>query len=271
MNKKKDYKILVVVYGFLGDALLSQPIAERLKTEHQATKVDFLVGFPQTQLLLEQNPNIDNVIISSIFSQCPNPHHISHLYDEVRIVENYTGNTPLTIHHQISAGVRTPTLGYEVYTVPEYDNLVQNQLKELDSRPVVGIGNTWKVNPTTTYDINPLSEALEVDYNVMVIGHPPNISHHQIINLGNPQETFAYMASVCNLAAGVGCTVLYTTDFMYALAGPQGTHYQNDDPTKLIGPKAYFPNSPHIQLPPNITVGNYIESIVPKVNDFFNM
>ena len=274
-------KVLVVITGFLGDALLSQPIANRLKEESQADIVDFIVGFPQTKLLLEQNPYIDNVIISDLYGSSPNYLPIAHLYDEVRITSPYKGQYPLTIHHQLSTGVKSPQLDYKVYTVPEYDTLVAEQLKNLPALPIIGIGQVWKTFDFRCYDSTALTNLLLEKYNVLGIGHPPGVSHIDIATMEESEKTFAYQASLCkhldlmigseggltNLAAGVGCKVLYTTDFTYTLSGPEGTHYRHPNPIEVLGPRAYFPDSNHKSLDYSIHPDRYVEKILEEIDN----
>ena len=269
-------KVLIVVNGFLGDALLSQPIAERLKVEGQADIVDFYIGFPQTKLLLEQNPYIDNVIVAKNPTSTPPLLKNNKEYNEIRSVNSYDGSSSLTIHHQKSAGVKEPTIGYKVYTYPKHDKLVVDQLSALDNRPKIGIGLTWKTVGLRTYNSEKLSSHLMEDYNVLGIGRNPNETHYQSSQELSPEISYSYQASICkhldlmigseggltNLASGVGCKVLYTTDFLWTLAGPKGTHYNHPNPTDILGPKAYFPNSDHISLPYNIEPENYIENIL---------
>ena len=280
----KQHKILVVIWGFLGDALLSQPIAKKLKSEGQATHVDFMVGFPHTKLLLEQNPYINRVILPSHFNPTPNPEHIDHLYDEVRVVRKYKGREPLTIEHQVSAKVQHPTLEYVVYTLPEHDSWAKQEMRKLDSRPIVGISNSWKVDSSSYYDPTPLALLLSKDYNVILIGHKSGVTLSNIIDLGQPSETFSFTASKCkhldlmlgseggltNLAAGVGCPIIYSTDFIYNLAGPKGFNHHHQDPTKLLGPKAYFKDAPHVQLPSEILPEDYLTTFPIQVKKFFD-
>ena len=54
-------RILVLQTAFLGDVVLASPIAEALKITNTAWEIDFLTT-PQAASLLENNPNISNVL-----------------------------------------------------------------------------------------------------------------------------------------------------------------------------------------------------------------
>jgi ADP-heptose:LPS heptosyltransferase len=281
-------KILVSVHGFIGDILLSQPIAEKLKQENQAYEVDFLVGFPQPIRLLEKNPYIDRVLYYEDYIG-ENTHHIAYSiqsqYDEVRYVKKYNGNPALTVAHQLSAGVKSPTSKYTVYTDVELDKKAQQTLSTLDSRPKIGICATWRTTPTEFgfhYDSSSLAKELSKKFNVIIIGLPPNKNQYDGATK-NCQYEYAYMASIgkqldliiggegglINLFAGVGTKILYTTDFIWHLAGPQGELYQHENPIEILGPKAYFPNKNHIFLPYSVKSDRYQDEILKILNKIF--
>lgn len=277
-------KILVVVHGFLGDILLSQPAAKLLKEEGQATQVDFLIGFPQPYLLLDNNPYIDNVFLSKNVGQTPQYDHLKGKYDDIRVVKNYDGSSPLSIHHQLSVGVKNPTASYEIYTLPKYDEHIKKEFSKLSSKPIIGVGLTWKVSSRGEhFPSNTLIKHLSKKYHIVSIGRLPSNSQLSIAKNEQSELTYAFEASKCkyvdimlgseggltNLAAGVGTKVIYTTDFMWNLAGPNGTHYQHPNPLEILGPKAYFADKDHIALPYDIQPKKYIETIETILDDIY--
>ena len=267
-------KILLVIHGWLGDTLIAQQAAEHLVKELNCT-VDMFIGFPQTILLLKQNPYINNIIVSDIVGPIPDYNHLVSQYDDVRVLQPYKGKVPLTIHNQLSLGVKNPSLGYTVYTVPEIDKFVSNTLNEITNGKLnIGICLTWKTDKGALYNTDNLIKELSLDYNIFPIGLPPEIGQRQSGREKDSEVLYATNASYCkyldlvigseggmtNLAAGVGGRVLYTTDFTEWLAGPNGA-YKHQTPTEILGPLAYFPNANHILLKSDISPDMYISKI----------
>ena len=281
-------KILISVHGFIGDTLLAQPIAERLKWENQASQVDFLIGFPQPKRLLEKNPYIDNVLYYSEYigvETRETGHALRDKYDEVRYLKPYESIAPLTVFHQQCAGVFNPQTQYTVYTDASLDEQVQYNLSKTDSKPKIGICETWRCSRQSTgiyYDIKELIYTLRKDFNIVKLGLPPTINQHQGAT-NTCEYDYSYMASLgkhldlviggegglTNLFAGVGTRVLYTTDFMWSLAGPEGDLYNHSNPLEILGPKAYFPEKDHIFLPYAIKPDNYISEIKKTLSKIF--
>ena len=61
-NRKPDPKILVIQQKMIGDVLASSIICTNLKNMYPNGQVDYLI-YPFTQPVIENNPNIDNVIL----------------------------------------------------------------------------------------------------------------------------------------------------------------------------------------------------------------
>jgi len=57
-----EKRILVIQTAFIGDVILMLPLVKVLKENYQYCKIDFLC-IPQTSNLLENNPNINDVIV----------------------------------------------------------------------------------------------------------------------------------------------------------------------------------------------------------------
>lgn len=281
-------KILISVHGFLGDIILSQPIAERLKLENQAYEIDFLIGFPQPARLLSNNPYIDNVLHYSKYIG-PNTEQIAHSlkdnYDEVRYLKAYKATHPITTYYQLCANVQNPQSEYTVYTDYTLDKIAKEQLSKLDDRPKIGICNTWRATPFTDgiyYDTTELKQELAKKYNIVELGLYPDKNQYDGAS-ENCENNYAYMASIAkhldliiggeggltNLFAGVGTRILYTTDFTWFLAGPDGDSYSHPNPIEILGPKAYFPAKNHIFLPYSIKKDSYMSEIQKVLSKLF--
>lgn len=275
-------KILIVVNGWIGDILLTQPSAKLLKEENQASQIDFLIGFPQPYLLLKNNPHIDNVFVYEDYGPFPKCGNIENNYDEVRFIKPYDGSSILSSHHQLCVGVKNPNPSYKVYTLDEYDKNVQKQYLSLPNKPIIGVGLTWKTTSRGGfYDPNPLIEELSKDFNIIPIGKPHNMTQKSIATSEPSEQTYAFQASLCkyldvmigseggltNLASGVGTKVIYTTDFIYDLAGPNGSHYQIKNPLSILGPKSHFPDVDHHPIPKEIFPEGYMTCIKDILNN----
>ncbi|MBM4158747.1 MAG: glycosyltransferase family 9 protein [Ignavibacteria bacterium] len=55
-------KILIIQTAFIGDVILTIPVAVILKREFPDVKIDFIC-IPSTKILLKNNPNVDNVFV----------------------------------------------------------------------------------------------------------------------------------------------------------------------------------------------------------------
>ena len=279
-------KGLIVCHGWLGDNLLTQRLAEIIRKEHGIKEVHWLCGFQTLYKLLNNNPYIDKVIISSV-PGC-NPIGDEKGYDKIFRTKPFEGKHALSISNVKSAGVDIEDPTYKVYTIDEYDKEHKIELDNLrkNGKPVIGVCLTWKssLNNFSPIDIQPIIDKLKGEYNLIPLGIDKSITQHQSHTMKNSDEVYARTASrmkycdlvigseggLTNLAAGVGTSVLYTTDFTFALAGPVGTHYRCIDPVRILGPKAHFPKDKHYPLPYNITPESYPEEIYKKLKEIFN-
>ena len=67
----QNTKCLIVTHGFFGDIIFASSIAKKLKEEDQFDEVDYLIGFPQVERLMQNNPHISNVYVSDYPSSSP--------------------------------------------------------------------------------------------------------------------------------------------------------------------------------------------------------
>lgn len=58
-------KCLIVCIGHLGDTLFATSVSKGLKEEQNFDQIDYLIGFPQTKPILEQNPYINQVYVQN--------------------------------------------------------------------------------------------------------------------------------------------------------------------------------------------------------------
>jgi hypothetical protein len=285
--------VVLCIHGWLGDNLLAQPAAELLKKENpEITKIIWYSGFPQVVPLLINNPYIDEVHVPAVPTPDPDINALVRLgvkFDKVYSTAPYTGTYPLTIEHQVNLGVKAPRLDYKVYLKDSrrvdlpLDSVLEDILK---SKPTVGVCLTWKShNREMVNSLGMLNMLKSTElFNIIPLGLLPGITQYtgatyKIVDL---YESTAYLAEMCdivvgseggltNLAAGVGTTVMYTTDFTYDLAGENGSHYQIKEPLKYLGPKAYFPHGKHIALDRTKNDGEYPQLILDNLKKYFNL
>ena len=282
-------KGLIICHGFLGDNLLTQRLAEVIRNDHGIEEVHWLCGFQTLYTILDNNPYIDKVLISSVSGPEPSLSGIDvKEYDKVYHTKPHQGKEPLSLANVKSAGVELDDPTYPIYTIKRFDEEHKMEIEKLkrNGKPVVGVCLTWKssLNNYAKIDISPIVDKLKEEYNLIPLGIDPNITQQQSHAMKNSEEVYARTASrmkycdivigseggLTNVAAGVGTPVLYTTDFTFRLAGPMGTHWNHPDPVRILGPKAHFPKEKHYPLPYNITPESYPDEIYKKLKEIFN-
>ena len=288
-------KALIVCYGYLGDHLFAGSIAKKLKEEKQFDEVDYVVGFPQVIPLLELNPHIDKVIFNGQIG--PSPVATPQMYpDYDRIVQlgQLSFEIPPCVEVQQIAGVQHPTPDFTVYTDPVVDEQMKEQFASVTALglPVLAIMDSWQpkafgftreeyaagVNvPYLGYggrlrDIPKIVAALQERYVTIIVGAPPHVNQFETAK-GNVNRTLLEEASVlkhcdyfigaegglANLASGVGCKTILTSDFVHQLYGWNGVIRKIPEPQ--LGPRYYFPSG-HIDLDPYLTDDEVIASFI---------
>ena len=113
-------------------------------------------------------------------------------------------------------------------------------------------------------DIQSILTALGRDFQLVTVGL--TATSMQVANtVAPPERSLRYDASVlkyaqffigaegglANVAAGVGCRTVLTSDFVHQLYGPKGCLKRIPEPK--LGPRYYFPDEGHIDLNPYLT------------------
>jgi hypothetical protein len=297
----KNTKCLIVTHGFFGDIAFASSIAKKLKDEKQFDKIDYLIGFPQMQRLLDNNPYIDTVYISSI----PGPTPINNLidyssYDKVVRLPQLSFVEPPPIEFQKFAGVINPDPSYKLYTEREYDIIANESITEFYSngKKTLAFLSNWESKsyifteeeyirgidvPGLGYggkhrDVNKIISELSKYFNLVEVGMPSNTNQIQTSAMQDAnQKSILFECSVmkycdafigaeggmCNLAAGVGTRTIITGDFVYQLYGWNGVIKKIQEPK--LGPKYYFENQKHITLDPYMDDQSVINSIIKEI------
>ena len=292
----KNTKCLVVTYGFFGDIMFATSLAETLSTQY--TQVDYLIGFPQMQQLVANNPFINQVFVSSI----PGPRPVLELsgYDRViELSELHYEITPCEEYQQ-QAGFDVVSKSYQIYTTPEYDVVAEkyiNDIRQETGKPVIGVMSNWQPKtylftpdqyeagvdvPNLGYggshrDIQYIIDGLQEHFTLYPIGFD-SANQQQTIHVADTDtKSILFEASVlkhcdafigtegglANLAAGVGCRTILTGDFIHQLYGPNGVLKKIESPQ--LGPDKYFETVGHLMMNPYYTDSEVIEQIIESL------
>lgn len=295
-------KCLIITHGFFGDIIFASSIAKKLKEESQFDEVDYLIGFPQMERLMQNNPYINNVYVSNYPSPSPYNNSIDEtVYDKIIRLESLSFQIPPPIEFQKFAGVKNVEPTYSVYTESEYDDIARKYIESISSngKKTIAIMNNWKSKtylfsekqyqegidvPNLGYggrhrDTDTIIKKLSETFNIVLVGMPDGISQQQTSLLeNNDEKSILFECSLmkycdsfvgtegglCNLAAGVGTRTIITGDFVHQLYGWNGVLKKIEEPK--LGPKYYFNDVGHVTLNPYITDDMVVEQIIKILN-----
>ncbi len=280
--------ILVNCTGFIGDILFASSLAKKLWAKYPGSVIFYRIPLPQPKLLLQQNPYIDHVMGPG------DTDPITH-YDFTVNIPTVDQRFPATIQMQASAGIEDQSLEFDVWTVPEFDELAKSHVqrikeevpeirKDMPNIKVVAYQVDWswrayQCTPQTLVDgigaphrdMEKIVHYLSTFFYMKPLGFDRHIpSSHP--DAQDPAR-FAKTASVIkacdwfigaegglsNLAAAVGTKCIITTDFIYQNYGPNGRVRKCDPP--MMGPAVYYPNAGHVHLDPCTTDENIAHTI----------
>ena len=279
MNENQDYQphktALIVVTGWLGDALYASPIAEQLKNQLDYTRVDYLIGFPQTQLILKNNIYIDQVYVYPELTPYPKAEKLiaSVRYDSVfTLPVNDLKELP-TIKYQKFCGIPNPEPEFKC-SIPAYfvSNITTN-------KTIIGVSSTWKDYNENYRDVDYIiSELSNQFHNLKFVKLGDNISQFEGSTPENVASFYEMLATMkeceyvigaeggmLNFASSLGTKTICATDFTEALFGKNGKMYQYKDWEKRITPKAFFKRAGHINLPPTAKTNEEILKEISKI------
>jgi hypothetical protein len=297
----KNTKCLIVTHGFFGDIAFASSIARKFKEEKQFDQVDYLIGFPQMQRLLENNPYINFVYSSEIPSPVPVNNSINYdSYDKIIRLQQLSFTEPPPYEFQKFAGVNNPDTSYKIYTEPEYDQIAEESIREFYSngKKTIAFLSNWESKsyvfteeeyirgidvPNLGYggkhrDINSILNQLKYHFNLIEVGMPSDISQSQTSLMEDTnQKSILFECSVlkycdafigteggmCNLAAGVGTKTIITGDFVHQLYGWNGVIKKIQEPK--LGPKYYFQDGNHITLDPYMDDDSIVKFIIKEL------
>lgn len=278
--------VLIECTGFIGDVLMASSVAEKLKTEGQFEVVDYSIPVLQPLELLDNNPFIDNVYVSSDVDL------LRESYDKVvRLPLVDQSKTP-PFQFQEASGVNNPDSKYKIYTNSALDYSVKLQLDTIRSQgPVIAWQSNWEeksfgltedeyqkgINvPNLGYGgrrrniKHIISQVGKYFPNLIEVGFPINTDVHSIgiMTTGYFSMTASIIkncdyfigaeSGLCNLAAGVGTKTIITGDFVHQLYGWNGVIKKIQNPK--LGPEFYFENG-HKSLDPYLTDDEVINQI----------
>ncbi len=274
-------------HDWIGDTLFASSVAKRLKEREPDCYVAIHSPLIQPLKLLQQNPYIDEVITDN-----PASHEIFNVWFEMPVIKSKA--TPVTIQYQRACGIHAPSLPFDVYTIPKYDEEYAEILKgvrEHHKKPIVCYQGNWdhksKLFTEIGYfahrhtwpsrDINSILHKLEPHMTLIQAGFPEEF--HQRSAVAHNAESYAQTASIIknadfmigaeggltNLASAVGTRCIITTDHHWAMFGPNGIMSQEE--TLAMGPATYYPNGGHTHLSPYLTDDEVADQIIQIVTN----
>lgn len=293
----KQSRCIIITCGFFGDILFASSIADRVRDQYD--QVDYLIGFPQVQRLLQNNPNIDNVYVSSH----PGPYPISDLnlslYDRVIRLSPLNYLVTPCEEFQSQAGLTNNTATYKVYTEPSYDEVAKQYVQDIQSetqKPVIALLTNWEPKtylfteqqykqgvdvPNLGYggshrNISYIVDRLQEHFTIYPVG-VGNLNQQQTLNISEEHpQSLLFEASIikhcqafvgtdgglATIAAGVGTKTIITGDFNLQLYGWNGVLKKIEHPR--LGPKEYF-GDPHIVINPYATDEEAAQTIIQNI------
>jgi hypothetical protein len=285
---------LIICYGYFGDHLHANAIAERLITEGQYDAVDYVIGFPQVYPFFERNTYVRNVYIDGV-GPAPRVRSNANTYDKVFQLGSIKRVVPPPVEMQLLCGVKNPSPTFYVHTNPELDQLVRESYGEKTGL-VIGIMSNWKersfrftreqydraINiPDLGYggarrDTDWIVQQLESKYNTIVVGTSSNVNQFTVNHEGPSLDLTASILKYCdvfvgaegglaNLAFAVGTDTILTSDFIHQLYGPKGVIQQVEKP--MCEPIHYGGSNTHINLDPYLTDEEALLQIVQHLDN----
>lgn len=297
----KNTKCLIITHGFFGDILFASSIADKFKSEKKFDVIDYLIGFPQMKRLLENNPNIDSVYLSSPVSPSPINNEIDYnSYDKVIQLKPLSFEIPPPKEFQSFAGVENPDTKYKTYTEKDYDKFCKKDFskKFSNGKKTIAVMKNWQpktylftkkqydigidvphfgyggANRNIGYILTNLSEY----FNIVYVGMPSGTTQFDTQTYSDENYgSLLYDCSIikncdafvgtegglANIAAGIGTKTIITGDFVHQLYGPNGVIKKIKEPK--LGPKYYFPDEGHITLDPFLTDEEVFEQIIKEL------
>lgn len=295
----KNTSCLIITIGYFGDIAFASSIAKKLKLENQFKRVDYLIGFPQMETLMNNNPYIDTVYVSDF----PNSNPIKNIdfskYDKVIKLSPISFEIPPSTEFQIAAGVKNPDSKYEIFTSIEYDLIAKSVIEDLRSngKKVIAVMTNWEPKtyiftkqqyidgidiPNLGYggkhrNIHYITSELEKKFNVIYVGYPQEYNQNITSKVEDDnQKSILFESSLikycdafvgtdgglATIAGGIGTKTIITGDFNLQLYGWNGVLKKIKNPR--LGPYEYF-GDPHVVLDPYFTDGEVIENIIKNI------
>jgi len=296
----KNTKCLIITCGFFGDIIFASSLAEKLSPQY--SQIDYLIGFPQVQRLISNNPFINSVYVSEF----PGPYPINNSleyssYNKIIKLESLNYQVTPCEEFQQFAGVKNPTSEYKVYTQPEYDKIAQKLIQDLKNqykKPVIGLMSNWESKtylftkeqyklgidvPNFGYggkhrDVNFIINELQKYFTLYPIGIE-NLNQQQTLSIPEDDiKSLLFESSIlkycdafigtdgglATIAAGVGTKTIITGDFNLQLYGWNGVLKKIQDPK--LGPSKYFSEKfGHLSLDPYLSDEEVVEQIIKLI------
>jgi hypothetical protein len=256
-------KCLVSVIGHLGDTLWSSSCSKPLKEEQNFDQIDYLIGFPQTKPILEQNHYIDRVFVQTPHTAYVNKNFVPNLeqYDTIYELPVNDLSVIPTILYQKTCGIVNVDKAFPCKLPPEFVSEIGTYVFKF------GICHTWKTYYDTLrnpYELLQMFESRCDDYfgrnswrhdvKFVIIGN--GCSQHEGANDVDGYLRMGQLMMSCdavlgaeggllNLASSLGVDTICATDFTKGL---NDRMYHVDDIFDKLTPSAFFCTNKHENL-----------------------
>jgi hypothetical protein len=293
----QNTKYLIITCGFFGDIIFASSLAEKLK----CNQIDYLIGFPQMQRLIQNNPYINNVYISKYPGPHPQNDEIEYSqYDKIIRLQPLNYQVTPCEEFQQYAGIENPSPEYKIYTQPEFDKIAKefcDDLRNTHQKPLLAVMSNWEPKtylftpeqyvkgidiPPFGYggshrNINYIIKELTPHFTLIPVG-VGELNQLQTLNIPDEDtKSVLFEASLmkycdafigtdgglATIAAGVGTKTIITGDFNLQLYGWNGVLKKIQDPK--LGPNKYFPKElGHLVLDPYLSDKEIIQEIIKQ-------
>ena len=264
-------KCLIVCIGHLGDTLWASSVSKGLKEEQNFDQIDYLIGFPQTKPILEQNPYITNVFVQYPYTPYVSKEFVPNWeqYDQIyQLPVNDLSELP-TILYQKACGIKNVSKSFPCQLPKEY---VPNDYNF--NEYLFGICATWKRGDDSLRNQNKLKQMFElkcyekfgINDNVKFIIIGNGCSQYEGANdvdgylrmgqiMMNCDAVLGCEGGLLNLASSLGVDTICATDFTKAL---NERMYHVDDIFDKLTPRAFFGDDGHKNISPEFDTDEQI-------------
>jgi len=265
-------KLLIINIGWLGDSILAGSFAENCK-KNGYSQVDMLIGLPQTLALLQANPFIDNVYLSTKASPYPEPPPEVNFqsYDRVYNTDHLKFSERPVDTFNKSFNLKSLNYTFKLH-VPELDFDFDS------SKPKLAFQVDWNLRSfgpkESKRDVENIINTISEKYDVYLIGDNShfNINESTADNFAGQCSLikqcdlfFGYPGGMHWMAGGVGTPTVTTSEYILRHYVNNGEYlpadFESFKEQFMVHASKHFQH-PHILLEPAISDEEIIKHLL---------